>query len=87
MSSLFLEPEEKIRFINWLVLTAETAKGMGQQMANIKVHEKLVKKEFATAAACLIVLDLLQNGESVTVGKQATNEVKNKKLYDSFKGL
>ena len=69
---MILDDKDKIKFIKWLEITAETCKGMAEQIESIPgVHMvELAKREKIKAGACLLIAHDLLNSELMTIDKE-----------------
>jgi len=67
---MLLDEKEKLRFIEYLEITAENCKGIAEQMSKAggTVMEQLEKRERTKAAACLLIANDLRNSEPTTIG-------------------
>jgi len=68
---MLLDDKERQKFIAWLEITAETCKGMAEQMEKLPspAMTELVKKEKIKAGACLLIANDLRSAESLTIGE------------------
>lgn len=73
--SYLLTPEEKHRFSQWLTLQIDSSKGMLEQFKNLApaLGDALIKREKTKLAGYMIVLQDIQEGESMTIG--GSNEI------------
>ena len=68
---MILDDRERQKFIEWLEMTAETCRGMAEQMEKLPspAMQELIKRERFKAAACLLIASDLKGAEVMTIAR------------------